>query len=62
MPKGELTELKLYDFKDKDFGKAIPYEFDITANNEGLVNIGINHDTAAYSDASITSWRMEIGK
>lgn len=62
MPKGEPTEVKVYDFIDKDLGKAIPYGVYDIANNEGWVNVGINHDTAAFAVASIRSWWMEMGK
>jgi len=62
MPKGKPTEVKVYDFIDKELGKAVPYGIYDIANNEGWVSVGINHDTAAFAVASIRSWWNEMGK
>ncbi len=62
MPKGEPTEVKVYDFIDKALGKAVPYGVYDIANNEGWVSVGINHDTASFAVASIRSWWTEMGK
>lgn len=61
-PKGKPTEVKVYDFIDKDLGKAIPYGIYDIKNNEGWVSVGINHDTASFAVASIRSWWNEMGK
>ena len=62
IPKGEPTEVKVYDFIDKDLGESHSLGVYDIANNEGWVNVGINHDTAAFAVASIRSWWMEMGK
>lgn len=46
----------------EDLGKAIPYGVYDIANNKRWVNLGINFDTAAFAEASIRSWWMEMGK
>ena len=61
-PKGTPTEVKVYDFIDKDLGKAVPYGVYDISNNEGWVSVGINHDTASFAVASIRSWWNEMGK
>jgi hypothetical protein len=56
------TEVKVYDFVDKELGKAIPYGvFDI-AKNEGWVNVGISSDTAEFAVNTIRTWWKEMGK
>lgn len=56
------TEVKVYDFIDKNLGKAIPYGvYDVT-NNEGWVSVGIDHDTASFAVATIRCWWTEMGK
>lgn len=61
-PKGKPTEVKVYDFIDKELGKAIPYGIYDLKNNEGWVSVGIDHDTASFAVASIRSWWNEMGK
>jgi transposase len=62
LPQGNPTEVKVYDFIDKQAGKAIPYGVYDIANNEGWVSVGISHDTAGFAVATIRSWWDEIGK
>jgi transposase len=59
--KGNPTQVKVYDFIDKDLGKAIPYGVYDIQNNEGFVNVGISHDTASFAVASIRKWWQEMG-
>jgi hypothetical protein len=60
-PEGEPEEVRVHDFMDPDLGKAIPYGvYDIT-NNQGWVNVGIDHDTAYFAAASIRRWWEEMG-
>jgi transposase len=62
LPAKTPTEVKVYDFVDKELGKAIPYGvYDIT-NNEGWVSVGIDHDTASFAVATIRSWWAEMGQ
>jgi hypothetical protein len=53
--------VRTHDFKDKELGKAIPYGIYDLANDEGWVNVGIDHDTAAFAVASIQSWWQHLG-
>ena len=62
LPQGSPTEVKVYDFIDKEAGKAIPYGIYDIANNEGWVSVGISHDTACFAVATIRNWWNEIGK
>ena len=57
---GKPYNSKVYDFIDKDLGKAIPYGVYDIANNEGWVSVGISHDTASFAVSTI--WWHEMGK
>ena len=60
-PQGEPEKVRVHDFMDKKLGKAIPYGvYDVT-NNQGWVNVGIDHDTAYFAAASIRRWWQEMG-
>ena len=60
-PQGEPEKVRVHDFLDKELGKAIPYGvYDVT-NNQGWVNVGIDHDTAYFAAASIRRWWEEMG-
>lgn len=55
-PKGEPAELHTRDFPDPDLGKAIPYGVYDIAANVGWVNVGTDHDTAAFAVGSPRRW------
>lgn len=60
--KGQAEEVLVYDFVDQGQGKAIPYGvYDVT-ENRGFVNVGMDHDTAAFAVASIGLWWERLGK
>lgn len=60
--KGHPTKVNVYDFIDKEKGKAAPYGvYDISKNN-GFVSVGISADTAEFSVNSIKSWWYEMGE
>lgn len=61
-PKKEPLQVKVYDFIDKDLGKAVPYGIYDLAANEGFVNVGISADTAEFAVNSIRKWWFEVGK
>lgn len=62
LPKGQPIAVNMHDFPNKTLGKAVPYGiYDILQNN-GYVNVGINHDTGAFSVASIERWWNHLGK
>jgi len=60
-PKGTPELVRTHDFKDQQLGKAIPYGIYDLANDEGWVNVGIDHDTAAFAVASIAGWWQHLG-
>ena len=67
LPKGESTKVNVYDFgqKDKKTGKiikAIPYGIYDILKKQGLVNVGIDHNTAEFAVASLTRWWNTTGK
>jgi hypothetical protein len=60
-PQADPQKVRVHDFKDKDLGKAIPYGvYDVT-NNQGWVNVGIDHDTAQFAANSIRRWWEGMG-
>ena len=60
-PKGKPEEVKVHDFMDKQLGKAIPYGVYDLAKNQGWVNVGCDHDTAAFAVESIRRWWFGMG-
>jgi len=60
--KNHPLEVKVYDFVDKELGKAVPYGIYDIEKNEGFVNVGISSDTAEFAVNSIRSWWNEMGK
>jgi len=62
LPSGKATSVKVYDFIDKELGKAIPYGVYDVGNNEGWVSVGISHDTASFAVATIRNWWYEMGE
>jgi len=61
-PQGEPEKVKVHDFIDRDLGKAIPYGVYDLARNAGWVNVGCDHDTAAFAVASIRRWWTGMGR
>jgi len=61
-PQGSAPKVKVHDFIDKELGKAIPYGvYDVT-QNYGWVNVGRDHDTAAFAVESIRRWWRGMGQ
>ena len=60
--KGDPEPVRVHDFKIPELGKVAPYGvYDIAANS-GWVNVGIDHDTAAFAVESIRRWWLAPGK
>ena len=60
-PKGQPAAVRTHDFPGDSAGKAIPYGvYDVTAN-AGWVNVGTDHDTAAFAVESIRRWWKAAG-
>jgi hypothetical protein len=55
-PEGEPTKVSTHDFPYQELGKAIPYGVYDVAANAGWVNVGTDHDTAAFAVESIRRW------
>jgi transposase len=61
-PKGQPVATRTHDFPGDGVGKAIPYGvYDITGNT-GWVNVGTDHDTAAFAVESIRRWWKAAGQ
>ena len=61
-PQGKPEEVRTHDFLDKKLGKAIPYGVYDIINNQGWVNVGIDHDTARFATNSILQWWIQMGQ
>ena len=59
---GNAPKVKVYDFIDKELGKAVPYGLYDMAKNEGWVSVGISKDTAEFAVNSIRNWWQQMGK
>ncbi|MFB7455003.1 ISAzo13 family transposase [Streptomyces sp. NPDC056194] len=55
-PAGDPVPVNMHDFADPKLGKAIPYGVYDLAANTGWVNVGTDHDTAAFAVESIRRW------
>jgi transposase len=55
-PAGEPVQVDVHDFPDKQLGKVVPYGIYDLAANTGWVNVGTDHDTAAFAVESIRRW------
>lgn len=60
--KGDAPDVKVYDFIDKNLGKAVPYGIYDMARNEGWVSVGISKDTAEFAVNSIRTWWQQMGE
>jgi hypothetical protein len=60
-PAGQPVRVDCHDFPGDAVGKALPYGiYDITANT-GWVNVGTDHDTAAFAVESLRRWWNAVG-
>jgi Rhodopirellula transposase DDE domain len=60
-PRGRPVAARTHDFPENSLGKAIPYGvYDLTGNT-GWVNVGTDHDTAAFAVESIRRWWKAAG-
>jgi len=60
-PAGEPAATRTHDFPDEQLGKAVPYGiYDLTSDS-GWVNVGTDHDTAAFAVESIRRWWIGRG-
>src|SRR5260370_19588385 len=59
--KGEAPKVNVHDFPSLAEGTAIPYGAYDVHRNEGMVNVGMTHDTAEFAVASIRRWWRQVG-
>jgi len=62
--KGKPEPVRVHDFeiKQPDKGKVAPYGVYDLGRNEGWVNVGVDHDTAAFAVESIRRWWRLMGR
>src|SRR6266567_3558156 len=61
-PQGAAEQVRVYDFPIKGLGRATPYGVYDLGRNAGWVNVGIDHDTAAFAVESLRSFWNEVGQ
>jgi transposase len=61
-PKGTPEEVRVYDFPIEGQGRVTPYGIYDQGRNAGWVNVGIDHDTAAFAVHSLRCWWNEVGQ
>ncbi|MFO7952890.1 MAG: ISAzo13 family transposase [Bacillota bacterium] len=61
-PKNIPENVRVYDFVDKELGKVSPYGVYDMIQNNAWVNVGTDHDTAAFAVESIRGWWSSMGK
>ena len=60
-PEGSPRRVNDHDFADKQLGKVAPYGSCDLAANAGWVNVGTDHETAAFAVESIRRWWQSAG-
>jgi hypothetical protein len=55
-PEGDPVKVRSHSFADEQGGHAIPYGVYDVAANTGFVNVGTDHNTAAFAVESIRRW------
>jgi len=60
--KGKPVAVKVHDFVDPGLGRVAPYGIYDLTNNSGWVNVGTDHDTAAFAVESIRCWWNQMGR
>ncbi len=61
-PKGQPTEVNVFDYPHLGQGPAIPYGAYDVGRNEGLVSVGMTHDTAEFAAQAIRRWWRSFGR
>ena len=60
--KGEPRKVQGHDFPGPEVPRAFPYGIYDLQHNTGFVNVGTDHDTAAFAVASIRGWWKAEGR
>lgn len=61
-PNKNPEKVRVHDFEMRDLGKVNPYGVYDLKKNLGLVNVGVDNDTAAFAVESIKHWWRTMGK
>lgn len=61
-PRGAPERVRVHDFEIPALGKVAPYGVYDQTQNMGWVNVGTDHDTAAFAVASIRRWWNTMGQ
>lgn len=61
-PKGKPEQVKVYDFVDKELGRANPYGVYDIADNSAWVSVGTDRDTATFAVSTIRRWWFSMGR
>ena len=61
-PRGTAVRVNGHDFPGPAVPRAYPYGIYDIGRNEGFVNVGTDHDTAAFAAASIRGWWKAEGR
>jgi hypothetical protein len=61
-PTGQPVPVNVHDFASLADGKVIPYGVYDVLRNSGFVNVGQDHDTAAFAVESIRRWWRQEGQ
>ena len=61
-PEGDPELVRVYDFVIPGLGRVTPYGIYDMARNAGWVNVGTDHDTAAFAVESIRRWWDSMGR
>lgn len=62
LPGKNPIKVQGHDFPDPDVPRAYPYGIYDIERNSGFVNVGTDHDTAAFAVASIRGWWRHEGR
>jgi len=60
--RGAAEEVRVHDFVIPELGRAVPYGIYDIAEDTGWVNVGIDHDTAAFAVNAIKNWWTQMGR
>jgi len=61
-PKGDPVKVRDHSFPDEEAGHAVPYGIYDVGANTGFVNVGTDHNTAAFAVESVRRWWQLTGK
>jgi hypothetical protein len=60
-PQGAPERVRVHDFVDKRWGKAMPYGVYDMTQNCGWVSVGVDHDPAEFALATVQQWWQRMG-